>query len=106
MSDYHEANDRALARAEADYLTEPAWRTGEDLSVDHLADLEARHLPDDVAACTPAHVRAESVRIDRLRHTHGDDEAALAAERSLAWYVLRAIAAEGHPLARAATETP
>jgi len=78
----------------------------ENLSADHLADLEARHLPDDVAACTPEHVRAESIRVDRLRHTHGDDEAATGAERALAWYVLRAIAAEGHPLARAATEAP
>ncbi len=30
MSDHHEANDRAFLSAEAAYLREPAWRTGED----------------------------------------------------------------------------
>lgn len=76
----------------------------DNLSDDHLRDLEARHLPDDPRACTAEHVRAESARCSRLRDAHGDDEAATSGERALAWYVLRAIAAEGHPLAVAATE--
>ena len=105
MSDY-DADRRALARCEDDYLREPAWRTGDDLSDEHLRDLEARHLPDDVAACTAEHVRAESARCARLRDVHGDDEAATSAERALAWYVLRALAAQGNPLARASTEAP
>ena len=28
--DHHEANDRAFRSAEAAYLREPAWRSGED----------------------------------------------------------------------------
>ena len=30
MSNRHEANDRAFRSAEAAYLREPAWRSGED----------------------------------------------------------------------------
>ena len=30
MSNHHEANDRAFRSAEAAYLREPGWRSGED----------------------------------------------------------------------------
>lgn len=96
MSDHFDDDRRALARCEADYLREPE-RTLRDTLIE-------RHLPDDPAACSAAHVRAEVDRISRLRDDYDDEDSARDAEIRLAWYLLRAIAAEGHPLARAATE--
>lgn len=70
MSDHYDAGRRALERAEADHLREPAWRTGE--GCDDGCDLCGVALPDDLHLCDDCAALADADDLDALDGSEGE----------------------------------